>query len=287
MPSSSANFDLGQSPILLDEAEDVFTFEDKRLDTKNLGKDVGEYIEENTSTETRKCTGKSVRLFNGVMRSYHEKAGSSFTELKEISVENLPGELAKFLMVVRKQDGSCYNASSLNTYYQSLARFIASEQYNSPLDIKTDVRFKKVREVLKLKCTESAMDGARPGINASKAVTAETVELAYGKNTLGRANPRALISTVHQACVIGFGCRANKETYAIQNKDIIYGPVGKTGYPEFLELSERITKTRRGGAHDIRDVEGKVYLDPENEDVCFVRTIITYQGKKTHINFLF
>ena len=97
-------------------------------------------------------------MFNGVMRSYHEKAGSSFTELKEISVENLPGELAKFLMVVRKQDGSCYNASSLNTYYQSLARFIASEQYNSPLDIKTDVRFKKVREVLKLKCTESAMD---------------------------------------------------------------------------------------------------------------------------------
>ena len=60
MTSSSANFDLGQSPILLDEAGDVFTFEDKRMDTKNLGKDVGEYIEENISKEKRKCNRKSV-----------------------------------------------------------------------------------------------------------------------------------------------------------------------------------------------------------------------------------
>ena len=52
---------------------------------------VSEYIEENTSKETRKCTGESIQLFNGVRHSAHEKAGSSFTEIKEISVKNLLG----------------------------------------------------------------------------------------------------------------------------------------------------------------------------------------------------
>ena len=79
----------------------------------------------------------------------------------------------------------------------------------------------------------------------------------------------------------GFGCRANKETYMIENQDLIFGPTSETGYPEFIELSECITKTGCGGANDVRDVDGRIYPDREKHEICPVRIIILYQEKKT------
>ena len=277
---ATCNLDLSGSPVRLFDNDEGSTNR-RKLDAANVAKDINEFLDENQPKETKRCTEKTERLFNEVMMAYHEQAGSHFTELKDIKLEDLPSEVARFFMVVRKKNGSCYNGSSLQTYYQSLARFLASEKFHSPLDIKEDLRFKKVREVLKLKCTESAQDGERPGKNASRAVSSLDVKLAYDKQTLGRSNPRALVTTVHQICMTGFGCRANKETYEIKNEDIIHGPLHKTGFPEYLELSERITKTRRGGSNDVRDISGRVYLDEENEDVCNVRTILMYQDKKT------
>ena len=94
---------------------------------------------------------------------------------------------------------------------------------------------KKVREVLKLKCTESTQDGEMPQKNASRVVSSLDVKLAYDKQTLGDSNPKVLVTTVHQICMTGFGCRANKETYEIKNEDIIIGPLHTTGFPEYLE----------------------------------------------------
>ena len=109
--------------------------------------------------------------------------------------------------------------------------------------------------MLKSKCEESARNGNGVGKHASKAVSSDEMQLAHSKKTLGRSNPRALITTVHQLCLTGFGCRAIKEQYAILNKDLVYGPTHKSGFPEYIELNERITKTRRGGVNQKRDVE--------------------------------
>ena len=279
---AEANFNLGDSPVYLDEMEPHGNDDNLRgLDAANVGKSINDFLEENSNGETKKNTTKAVNLFNDVMKQYHNQCGSEFTALIELEHEKLPSELARFFMVLKKKDGKLYNASSLQTYYQSLARFLSSEKYHCPLDIKKDVRFKKVREVLKLRCTTSAMSGARPGVNSSSAVSSESVQAAYSKGTMGRGNPRALITTVHSLCMTGFGCRANKETYSILNSDIVHGPIGTSGFPEYLELSERVTKTRRGGVNDVRDVNGRIYLDQENESICPVRTILYFQEKKT------
>ena len=72
-----------------------------------------------------------------------------------------------------------------------------------------------------------------------------------------------------------------KETHDILNKDLEFGPLLPSGYPEFIQLSERLTKTRRGGKNQARELDGKVYLDEENPDTCPVRNIVAYQEKKT------
>ena len=72
-----------------------------------------------------------------------------------------------------------------------------------------------------------------------------------------------------------------QETHAISNQDLIFGPINKNGLPEFIELSERITKTRRGQKNDVRELDGRVYLDDDNPEICPVRNMLEFQRRKT------
>ena len=109
---SDADFDLGGSPSVIDT-----TVSDTRpLEEDNVFKDINDYLDENTSSETIKCTKKCQKLFDDVMKSFHERSGTSFLPLDQIPVELLPSELARFFMVVKKKDGNLFNSSSLVLY---------------------------------------------------------------------------------------------------------------------------------------------------------------------------
>lgn len=51
--------------------------------------------------------------------------------------------------------------------------------------------------------------------------------------------------------------------------------------PEYYQLSERITKTRRGRKNDGRPLPGKAFADHDNPDTCPVRTLLFFEAKKT------
>ena len=115
---AEANFNLGDSPVYLDEMEPHGNDDNLRgLDAANVGKSINDFLEENSNGETKKNTTKAVNLFNDVMKQYHNQCGSEFTALIELEHEKLPSELARFFMVLKKKDGNLYNASSLQTYY--------------------------------------------------------------------------------------------------------------------------------------------------------------------------
>jgi hypothetical protein len=254
--------------------------DDKRLDLANVGVSLQDYLRERVPLETKKSTDQAVRLYERVMASAANKQGKEFKSLKDTPLEDLPEALGQFIIIARKQNGDVFNASSLETYYQSLARYLSTE-YEPKVDIKNAVNFKIVQQTLDRRCTEVAAQGGRPGKNASKPVSAETVQLAYKKGTLGRKNPRALVTSVHSIMMTGFGSRAIKEAYQVTNEDIIYGPAEQEGLPKWIELSERITKTRRGRKNEVRDVEGRIYLDNQHPEICPVRTFIEFQRRKT------
>ena len=50
--------------------------------------------------------------------------------------------------------------------------------------------------------------------------------------------------------------------------------------PQYVELSERITKTRKGLDYSVRDIPGRAYADHENPLQCPVRTLKLYEKKK-------
>ena len=42
----------------------------------------------------------------------------------------------------------------------------------------------------------------------------------------------------------------------------------REGLPEWIELNERVTKTRRGNKNQVRDVEARIYLDDNEPSTC-------------------
>ena len=65
--------------------------------------------------------------------------------------------------------------------------------------------------------------------------------------------------------------------------DMMKGPPSAVdpSVPEYYELSERITKTRRGGKNDGRPLPGKTYADHEHQNFCPVRLLLNFESRKT------
>ena len=141
------------------------------------------------SKDTKKATAYVVKLYNSVMEAACKETGKEFIELNNCPVEELPGRLSQFFMLVKRKNGKHFNASSIEGFYQSIARYLLSDHKEKP-DIKRDAAFKVVRDTKNTKCTEVAKEGARPGIKASKAVPSDLLQLAHERQTLGRSNPR-------------------------------------------------------------------------------------------------
>jgi hypothetical protein len=57
------------------------------------------------------------------------------------------------------------------------------------LTLRIIIIIKIVQKTLDRRCTEVTAQGGRPGKNASRPVSAETVKVAYKKGTLGRKTP--------------------------------------------------------------------------------------------------
>ena len=103
-----------------------------------------------------------------------------------------------------------------------------------------------MKDTLAARSLQSVASGQRPGKNAAMAISGEHLQKALSEGTMGRSNPRALITTAHYVLVTGFGLRSVTESYNVLNGDLIHGPeVGSSGLPDWIQLSERVTKTRR------------------------------------------
>ena len=141
-----------------------------------------------------------------------------------------------------------------------------------------DPRFKKVQEMLKVRCGVSAGEGRGAGCDAKRPVTPAHLAAALQAGTVGRGAPKPLAAAVHLSMVVGMGCRTGAECHMIQNGDLTFGPLSeKTGVPQWIELAERITKTRSGNTGDERELIPRIFPDDKFPETCWVRTVVAYQ----------
>ena len=242
-----ANDDIESTKDELEEAtEDLVTgmIEQKktknRINIGNLQSSTDEYLENNKPENSKRSIKTAKVALESVIKQLHPEEDR---KLEDIPEDLLAIFMEEFFRCVVKQDGSTYNASTLSTYYNSLARFFVEK---SQLNIKTNEKFCRVVKVLARRQEESAKDGEIPGKNAAKAIPKDVLAETIAQGKIGYDEPRALTANVIKAFQGGFGIRNRTEMYNIMNGDIEIGPMKINGVPEYIELGERITKMRRG-----------------------------------------
>ena len=247
-----------------------------RVKTANLKLSAEDYLEKTKPENTKRSIKTALNAFKAVLAQLHPEEDR---DLKEFPNETLATYLEEFFMTVVKEDGSSYNASTLGTYYNGLARHFVDEK---KLDIKKEPEFLRISKVLSRRQEESVREGKLPGINASKPIPKEILAEVAAQGNIGVDNPKALAARVIQCFEVGFGIRCGAEMYEILNSDIKVGPMKQNGIPEYIELKERITKTRRGQrGQGARHFIPKIDSDDDDPDSCMLRPFLKMQAKKT------
>ena len=188
-----ADFDLGFDF----DAEDDQSSNDgpppRAINQKNASLNVEDFLDGTVSTNTKKADAQFLKLFAETITAFNSSSEKKYkTSLMDTDINELPEVLERFFMVVVKKDGTSYNASSIGQFHQVAVRFF-KERYHTAIDITKDVRFHKVKSVVNAKRTMATADGAKAGMNASKAIEPNLLRKAHQTGKLGRENPRALM----------------------------------------------------------------------------------------------
>ena len=111
-------------------------------------------------------------------------------------------------------------------------------------------------------------EGEIPGKHAAKAIPPAVLQDTIAKGKFGLSDPRSLTANVIKAFTAGFGIRTRSEMYNILNGDVKDGSLKSNGIPEYIELSERIPKMKRGksGKGGQREYKPRIGSDDENPE---------------------
>lgn len=146
-----------------------------------------------------------------------------------------------------------------------------------------DSEFEQARKALQSKQKDLKQKGKGNKPNASVALTEEEIKLLYDKGLLGTSTPEALLNTVWFNNTIHFGLRGCKE-----HRDMCWSDVQlrqTTNGEEFLEYSERQTKTRTGeNPRDVRQIKPKMFSVPGSEKDPVAASVQIIRKKEANRN---
>ena len=219
------------------------------------------FIESSRSEETVRKT----KLWVKRLREYGlQQTGKTLEALNKNELNSL---LCTFLIDANKTNGESYETTTVHCMFSILNRFFKD---NSMGDLEEDTEFQGARDVkrAKLKLLKTEGKGKRP--NHATALTKEEEELLYSTGQLGLDNPDSLQRTVWWQTTLLFGHRGRNESRQMKWGDVKLDR--DASGREFLEFSERSTKTRDGNAGGgSRAFAPKAFECPENPSRCPVR----------------
>ena len=148
------------------------------LTLQNVGISVSDYLDQSKSENSKKLERQVVKLFHATIEELSKKDQSVvFKQIDDYTLEELPVMLSQFFLSLAKEDGKIHSSSSLMAYFGALARYLRLRE-NEPVDIKSNVAFRKVLEVVKARQTDAAKQGFGPGKNKSDCLTTDEPKMA-------------------------------------------------------------------------------------------------------------
>lgn len=224
-------FDL-MSGFLDDSDDNEDTIESAQEEAKK-------FIESTKSCRTKTKTENDVKKF----KRFLNKEGENRPPEK-IAVALLSAYLCRFLQDLKKEDGEEYEPQTIKGYVFSIERYLKEHSYPE-WKITALPAFSMVQDVLKAKMTISKSSGKGNRPNRAMPISSEEEAKFWDTKAFGFQHPMALLRVLFWYFTMLFGLRGRNEHHQMLWGDV---ELKTSSDGEYLEYTERLTKTRRGAS---------------------------------------
>ena len=230
-----------------------------KLPTFQLTENIDDFIKQQQNQATLRKTEGHVKTFRNFLKTSH--LGPDISENFETFQKDILDEaFAKFIISVRKHDGSNYEPEYLRSIFNSINRHLRAN--NNANNLSDHTNFPKTTISMKSKMTQLKKIGKGNRPKKSDALSDDDVNYLYDKGQLGVKTPQSIINSLWLNNTVHFGMRAVKEHYTLMWGDV------KQKYDDQEQLeylvydTERQTKTRTGtDPRNIRLTKPRIYTE--------------------------
>ena len=231
--------------------------------------------------KTQQDTNYCVRLWNQ-WKQYRNGTTTNEKVPEELTVmgkESVQYWLSRFILEVRKKDGSEYPANSLHHICCGLMRHLRQNR-QPEVDFFKDPTFSDFRATLDSEMKRIQSKGIGSKKRQAEPLTVEEEELLWKSGQLGHHSPQALVDTIFFICIY-FAPRSGQEHRMVRFQPSQIELIEQPGRRAFLRYTEDISKNNPGGLKG-RKNKPKVVIQHENKEEpnrCFVRLYKLYCSK--------
>ena len=185
-----------------------------------------------------------------------EIVGSAVPVLPAIDRASLAHWLVRFVLEVRKGDGSEYPPNSLHHIVCGIMRHMRSTTMPG-VDFFTDSDISAFRSSLDAEMKRLQSKGLGSGHKQAEPLTEGEEELLWEKKILGGHSPESLLNTMIFMCGLYFALRSGDEHRNLRHSPCQIQVIRNEGERPFLRYAEDISKNHPGGLKG-RKVKPKV-----------------------------
>lgn len=220
---------------IFDEEKEKEMMEDNIIE--RIRKESTEERDRNRSESTVKKTSFWIRK----LQEEAERVGLK-GDLLKMEPKKLDAALSSLILSMKRGDGGDYEVSTVHCMFSLIARFLKENNYQEDLETSPAFQMSRSSKATQVRKLKAAGKGNRP--NRAMPLSLGDEEKLWNMGSLGSHSPIALIRTIWYLLSLAFGLRGRHEARQMRWGDVTLKK--DSDGAEYLELNERLTKTRDG-----------------------------------------
>ena len=231
-------------------------------------------IPKKTLEDTKYC----LNLWEEWRKYCQQTTGDAIAPLSEMTQEEVQHWLTRFILEVRKKDGSVYPP---NTLYHICCGLMRHLKWTGKPEINffKDKEFADFRASLDAEMKNLQSQGIGSKKRQADVLREDEQELLWQKGLLGDTTPQSLLDTIVFCNGLYFALRSGKEHRQLRNTPCQIELVEHPGVRPYLKYTEGISKNHPGGLKG-RKMKPKVvyqHANLDNPKRCFVALFKRYR----------
>ena len=221
--------------------------------------------------KTKQDTKYCVKLWNERRMNRIATTGEHISTIDQMTDTELTHWMSRFVLEVRKVNGSECPPNSLHHICAGLQRHLRMS--GRDIDLFKDTAFAPFQATLdgEMKCLQSVGLGSKK--RQAEVITEEEEEKLWSTGQLGDSSPQQLLNTILYYCGLYFALGSGKEHRQLRRSPPQIELFERPAERAYLRYSEDVSKNHPGGLKG-RNIKPKVvyhHANTSNPQCCFVR----------------